>query len=970
MDLATIGYAVDTSGLARGEAALDSFQKANEDVAASAGRAQAAVSRTATGLGAVAPAAQGAAKATAFAAYEVTNLTRQIADVGVSLASGASPFMVMMQQGAQISDVMGQRGVRGALAGVAQGITALISPTTIALGAITVAGYAISAIWDGLSEDVRDVDDVLKDHAKTIRDIKGAYEDAMKGLDAYAAASSKLTLGVRSRAGLAENQVMMRSTAESMADQFRGIIAPNPNAIAIPGLTKLPELLGLSQGSEFAGFNKAIDEFFTGLRSGKSDVDRLVASIVQIADADQANAELQKTAASLLSLIEPLRQLQDQAKALREYQKFTSKEAVDRRRNEAYQQYRDSRMAPEAQTAQWKLDRGITTIPVPGANPNKDLGTDINGSVEGIRAAQETLRGAQNALSNAGLSSYARGLAEINQRYDELILKEREAGRTGAEGILNAARAAELAAAARQVQTAWAEMTDEYARSTDIMREETNMIGQSTGVVETYRAAIELLTAAKKNDGIVTEQELEVAKRLSAQRGEEAQRAEDQRKAYSRLTSQMDDLRGTTSSVISGLIKGQDVTQMLTDKLIDFSSKSLTDALLGPSGKPGGGLFGDALAGLLGGGPGAMSVATAQITAATVVINGGVAGGVPAGLPGAVANGLAPGSPGGAYAPTGSSAEIAARVLREREGFRENAYWDVDHWRVGYGSDTVTDPATGAVSTTTAGSTVSRAAAEADLARRIATQQQGIIGQVGSDAWGRLNPGTQGALTSVAYNYGSLPGRVVPAVQGGDPNAISGAIEGLAGDNGGVNASRRMLEAAMVRESQAIGQLGQAASTATTSVGDFGGGVASVASALTGGGGGAPAAGASGGGGLLGAIFSGIGGLFSGGFATGGYIPPGRWGVVGERGPEPAFGGRTGMTVTPNMGGGGGAVVNINDYRSGGERPQVHSRRGPRGEEVLEVMIRDGVGQETREGGSIDRSMVSRGLDVPITRRA
>jgi hypothetical protein len=44
------------------------------------------------------------------------------------------------------------------------------------------------------------------------------------------------------------------------------------------------------------------------------------------------------------------------------------------------------------------------------------------------------------------------------------------------------------------------------------------------------------------------------------------------------------------------------------------------------------------------------------------------------------------------------------------------------------------------------------------------------------------------------------------------------------------------------------------------------------------------------------------------GFATGGYIPPLTWGMTGERGPEPVFGGRTGVTVVPN---GQPAVIRI-----------------------------------------------------------
>ena len=48
-----------------------------------------------------------------------------------------------------------------------------------------------------------------------------------------------------------------------------------------------------------------------------------------------------------------------------------------------------------------------------------------------------------------------------------------------------------------------------------------------------------------------------------------------------------------------------------------------------------------------------------------------------------------------------------AAVVRHFEGFRTNAYWDVNHWRVGYGSDTVTN-ADGSVSPVTAMTMVSR----------------------------------------------------------------------------------------------------------------------------------------------------------------------------------------------------------------------------------------------------------------------
>ena len=63
----------------------------------------------------------------------------------------------------------------------------------------------------------------------------------------------------------------------------------------------------------------------------------------------------------------------------------------------------------------------------------------------------------------------------------------------------------------------------------------------------------------------------------------------------------------------------------------------------------------------------------------------------------------------------------------------------------------------------------------------------------------------------------------------------------------------------------------------------------------------------------FGALVSGIRGLFAGGFASGGMIPRGQFGLVGERGPELVAAGSSPLTVYPNeaFGSGGGTVYNI-----------------------------------------------------------
>ncbi len=56
---------------------------------------------------------------------------------------------------------------------------------------------------------------------------------------------------------------------------------------------------------------------------------------------------------------------------------------------------------------------------------------------------------------------------------------------------------------------------------------------------------------------------------------------------------------------------------------------------------------------------------------------------------------------------------------------------------------------------------------------------------------------------------------------------------------------------------------------------------------------------------------SAVSSAFGGFFADGGYLAPGKWGIAGERGPEPIFGGKTGLTIQPNGAGAGGGGVTI-----------------------------------------------------------
>ena len=147
----------------------------------------------------------------------------------------------------------------------------------------------------------------------------------------------------------------------------------------------------------------------------------------------------------------------------------------------------------------------------------------------------------------------------------------------------------------------------------------------------------------------------------------------------------------------------------------------------------------------------------------------------------------------------GARQDMATNLIKEREGFISKPEYDVNAYRAGYGSDTVTRP-DGSVERIKPGMSVSREDAERDLQRRIQTEfVPKAAAKVGEENWSRLPENTRAALTSIAYNYGNIPNRIVPAVQSGNPEAIAKAIESLVGDNKGVNAGRRIQEANIAR---------------------------------------------------------------------------------------------------------------------------------------------------------------------------
>ena len=136
------------------------------------------------------------------------------------------------------------------------------------------------------------------------------------------------------------------------------------------------------------------------------------------------------------------------------------------------------------------------------------------------------------------------------------------------------------------------------------------------------------------------------------------------------------------------------------------------------------------------------------------------------------------------------SVSICSRLVANFEGYTPVSAWDVNAWRLGYGSDTEGPDQI----KVTKGMMTTRERALANLAARLPEFENEIVKQVTQAAWDKCGPLTQAALISFGYNYGELTPTLQHAVMsGGD---ISGAIAARAVDNDGINKTRRTIEAA------------------------------------------------------------------------------------------------------------------------------------------------------------------------------
>ncbi|ARP98199.1 phage tail tape measure protein [Pseudorhodoplanes sinuspersici] len=181
---------------------------ATEQAAAHA-LAQARYDNTAKALGAIGNTGK-------LTSNQLANLSFQLNDVVVSLASGQQPLMVLMQQGSQIAQIFGPgAGVTGILRGVWQGITSLISPTVAVVGGIAALGAALGYSYYRYIESQKELEVALAGTGRAVGATVGQIERI---------AEQSASAGNVSVAAAREMEAAFLRTGRIAVSQFEGLI--------------------------------------------------------------------------------------------------------------------------------------------------------------------------------------------------------------------------------------------------------------------------------------------------------------------------------------------------------------------------------------------------------------------------------------------------------------------------------------------------------------------------------------------------------------------------------------------------------------------------------------------------------------------------------------------------------------------------------------------------------------------------
>ncbi|SFM00669.1 phage tail tape measure protein, lambda family [Bradyrhizobium sp. NFR13] len=505
-------------------------------------------------FGAATPKIDNVAKSLGKTRFETANLAAQFQDIAVQLQGGQSPFTVALQQGTQISQVIGQQGAAGAVGLLGGAFTSLLNPVALGTIAIIALGgaaiqYAVKAIGG-----VGDLDDKLKAHSDLIKSLKDAYGEAGKGVDTAVKESIAV---LKSLLGL--------STAD-LQKQFKALAQSAVGSMS--SFENLGDAAGItieSTSKKFQAFKGPIDDLREGLKNGTPDVKAFREAVAQI-EQSTSDEKIKKLAQQLLDSTDSAAKaeaaINGTAKAVRNLSVESLAAAEQGEKFADALKKLGTTVAPNLSDRQKIMENYNKAMEQAGATEERRAAARTRDDQLSILSANERKKAAEDASKEA---------ESAQKRFDSALdsTGRRTASITGATTAvgLGAGALAQLETQARLTETAQqtlGKVTDETAAK---IRAQAEAAGKAADALAKAKVASQIDFAGRT--AFLSDQDVKVAQQLSSIYGNDVTAALNS--TYAAAIILNDALRAGASSL------GNNLTSGLTD--IVSGAKSAKDGV-------------------------------------------------------------------------------------------------------------------------------------------------------------------------------------------------------------------------------------------------------------------------------------------------------------------------------------------------------------------------------------------------------
>jgi len=241
-------------------------------VRANADEAKAAFAQTTDGLRRIQRETNGVSRGMQAAQINTGNLAAQFNDIGVMMAAGQNPLQLALQQGTQISQVLGPMGAAGAVKALGGAFLAMLNPISLVTIAVIAGGAALFQWATSAKEGADEAADAYDRLLDSVKDYRAAQDamDPRRMADAYGVMADRArdVLEIQRSLAQAEARRAIMAAGESAASVMGNFVGLRSGEAA--GNIAALRQLQVEQAAIFAQMDAATDSATLNILNAQS----------------------------------------------------------------------------------------------------------------------------------------------------------------------------------------------------------------------------------------------------------------------------------------------------------------------------------------------------------------------------------------------------------------------------------------------------------------------------------------------------------------------------------------------------------------------------------------------------------------------------------------------------------------------------------------------------------------------------